>query len=51
MEDGLNGKHGVPVQPNVIKALDIECEVVVDQNLKDLDKVVSENLYKLAFVT
>lgn len=47
MEDGLNGKHGVRVQKIVVKALDTECEVVVDQNQKDLDKNVVANLYKL----
>lgn len=48
---GLNGKNGAPVQQNVIKVLGTECEVVVDQNQKELDKNVQENTFKLIFVT
>lgn len=51
MEDGRNGKNGVPVRRNVTKALGTEREVVVDQNPKDLDENVPESLYKPVFVT
>lgn len=50
MEDGLNGKNGAPVRQNVTKVLGTGCEVVVDQNQKELDKNVEENIFKLIFV-